>query len=157
MTQPAPGAGSPTDDIHSAGTPRFSPPALLPSTPAERPPLSLLRSQSPHHAPPTRSLQPARLASPRPRLRLAGLSVCPRIAPPAPPARALRLELCDLRSSSQQLTPTTCHCPSLASPPRLAAPASSPRHPYRVPSALLPLSLRALPCFCRISPMGSLT
>jgi hypothetical protein len=74
MTQPAPGTGSPTNDIHSACTPRVPPPALLPSTPAERPSLSPLRSQSPRHAPPTRSRQPARLASPRPRLRLAGLS-----------------------------------------------------------------------------------
>ena len=94
MTQPAPCAGSPTDDIHRAGTPRVPPPALLPSTPAGRPPLSPLRSQLPSHAPPTRSRQPARLASPCPRLRLAGLS-----RPPAHRAtRALRLELCDRRS-----------------------------------------------------------
>ena len=137
MTQPAPDAGSPTDDIHSACTPRVSPPgpALLPSTPAGRPPLSPLRSQSPSHAPPTRSRQPARLASPCPRLRLAGLS-----RPPAHRAtRALRLELCDRRSSSQPLTPTARRCPSSASPPRLAAPARSPRPPYCVPFALPPL------------------
>jgi hypothetical protein len=70
ITQPAPGAGSSTDDIHSAGTLRVSPPALLPLTPAERPLFSPLSSQSPRHAPPTRS----RLASPCPLLRLAGLS-----------------------------------------------------------------------------------
>ncbi len=71
--------------------------------------------------------------------------VSPRIAPPAPPASALRLELCDPCSSSQPLTPTARRCPSSASPPRLAAPARSPRPPYCVPSALLPLSLRVLP------------
>jgi hypothetical protein len=46
--------------------------------------------------------------SPRPA-RASGWRASPvrlRIAPPAPPARALRLELCDRRSSSQPLTPT---------------------------------------------------
>jgi hypothetical protein len=72
--RPAPCTGSPTNDIHSAGTPRGTPPALLPSTPSERRPLFQRRSKSHCHAPPTHFLQPARLASPRPRLRLAGLS-----------------------------------------------------------------------------------
>jgi hypothetical protein len=71
--------------------------------------------------------------------------VRPRIAPTAPPARSLRLELCDRSSLSQPLTPIARRCPSSASPPRLAAPARSPRPPYCVPSALSPLSIRALP------------
>ncbi len=90
MTQPTPGAGSPTDDMHSTSTPRGAPPALLPSTPAECPPLSPRGSKSPRQAPPTRSRQPARLASPRQRLKLAGLSRPPahRATRPARPRLA---------------------------------------------------------------------
>ncbi len=134
MTQPAPGAGSPTDDIQRACTPRGAPPALLPSTPAERPSLSPRRSKLPCHAQPIRSRQSARLASPNPRLRPEGLSRLPahsaaRAARPRL-AAGLRLQLCDRHSSSQPLTPTARSCSSPASPPRLAAPARSPRPPY---------------------------
>ncbi len=96
LPQPAPGAGSLTDDMHSAGTPRGAPPALLPSMPAECPPLSPRRPELPSYAQPTHSRQPALLASPRPRLMLAGLS--------RPPAHR-----CDDRATSaarQRLAPS---------------------------------------------------
>ena len=57
---------------------------------------------------------------------------CPRIAPPAPPARTSRLQLCDHSSSSPPLTSTTRRCSSSASsasPPRLAATIHRPRSP----------------------------
>jgi hypothetical protein len=119
---------SPTDDIHSAGTPCVSPPALLPSTPAERPQLSLLRSQrlimaSAHPLP---AASAASLAPPAPQaggpLPSARAS-CHLRRPPAP------CTLCDCRTSSQPPTPIASSCPSPALPPRLAAPARS-RQPY---------------------------
>ncbi len=137
MTQPSPGAGSPTDDIHSAGTPRVS---LKNAHSSPRSGLNRLVMPRPPAPGSQRS-------SPRPASASGWRAspVRPRIAPPAPPTRALRLELCDRHSSSQPLTPTARRCPSSASPPRLAAPARSPRPPYCVPSALPLLSLRALP------------
>ncbi len=134
MTQPAPCAGSPTNGIHSAGTPRGAPPGRL-----------LLcchrRLQNAHRSPsaglnclvmPRPPAPGSHSGSPRPASTSGWRAspVRPRIAPPAPPARALHLELCDSRSSLQQLTPTARRCSSPASPPRLAAPACSPRPPY---------------------------
>jgi hypothetical protein len=46
LVQPVPGAGSPVDNMPSASTQRSAPPALLLSTPAARPLLSLSRFES---------------------------------------------------------------------------------------------------------------
>ena len=53
----------------------------------------------------------------------------PRIAPPLPPAHAVRPQLCDRRSSSPPPTSIARRYFSLASAPRLAAPAPRSRPP----------------------------
>ncbi len=113
LTQPAPGVGSPVNDMHSAGTPRGAPPAapLSASTHAAAPPPTAFPAQvriaQPRPRPPGPLCRPRR---PRGCIAPPVLPCAPPvpwcITPSAPPA-------CNLRHHSSSLI-VTSPLPSLA-------------------------------------------